>query len=131
MAGEARKILIVEDSPTMRKFYGVVLGGEPSLAVSFAGDGMEGLDRAAQEADIALFIVDINMPRMDGVSFIRRLRGELGLERQPVVVVSTESADADRRTALDAGATAYLQKPLEPEALLSTVRRLTEDADDG
>jgi two-component system, chemotaxis family, chemotaxis protein CheY len=117
------KILIVEDSPTMVQLYRIVLGREGTQLV-FATTGVEGLDLAAQEDDIDLYIVDINMPQMDGLEFLRRLRGELGVRDTPALVVSTEGEEADRLAAREAGANAYLQKPWTPEQLVTTVREV-------
>lgn len=116
------KVLIVEDSPMMQSLYRMVLADEAGELV-FAEDGVEGLDRAAQEPDLELFIVDVNLPRLDGIEFIRRLRTELGVDA-PVVVVSTECADTDKEAAREAGADEYLCKPWEPAELAEVLRRL-------
>jgi two-component system chemotaxis response regulator CheY len=116
-----RKILIVEDSPTMCQLYRIVLGRGGTAELVFANNGVEGLDRAAQEPDIELFIVDINMPQMDGLEFLRRLRGELGFTEPPAIVISTEGQEADRKAARQAGASAYLRKPWTPDQLLEVV----------
>lgn len=121
MTAEAPTVLIVEDSPTMRSMYRAVLGDE-ELNLIFATDGLEGLDRAAQESAVRLYIVDINMPGLGGFEFLRRLRGELQIVDTPAIVVSTESEDSDRRNAFDAGATGYLTKPWTPEDLRAVVR---------
>lgn len=120
MSRKPGKILIVEDSPTMAQLYRIVLGREGTQLV-FAATGVEGLDLAAQEDDIDLFIVDINMPQMDGLEFLRRLRSELGVEATPAIVISTEGDEADRVAAREAGANGYLQKPWTPEQLMSAV----------
>lgn len=118
-----RKVLILEDSPMMCSLYRMVL--EPSGAdLHFAGDGVEGLDRAAQEPDVELYIVDVNLPRMDGIEFIRKLRKELGLGDPPVLVISTECSDQDRELAAEAGADGYLCKPWEPEDLAEAIREI-------
>jgi two-component system, chemotaxis family, chemotaxis protein CheY len=126
VAADRRRILVVEDSPMMRRLYRMVLEG---YDVRIASDGAEALDLAALEPDVDLFIVDINMPRMDGLELIRRLRNELGMARVPVLVSSTESADEDRRLAHEAGATGFLPKPWAPEDLTAAVRgQLREEA---
>lgn len=116
-----KEVLILEDSPMMCSLYRMVLRRS---VLHFAADGVEGLDRAAQHPTVELFIVDVNLPRMDGIEFIRKLRGELGVTVPPVVVVSTECSDHDRDIAYDAGADAYLCKPWKPEELLDTLDRL-------
>jgi two-component system, chemotaxis family, chemotaxis protein CheY len=119
-----KKILILEDSPMMCSLYRMVLSGVVGELL-FAADGVEGLDRAASESDVDLYLVDVNLPRLDGIAFIRRLRGELGASA-PVVVISTECGDQDRRLALEAGADAYLCKPWTPQALMATITGLSD-----
>lgn len=126
MAPDRRKILIVEDSPTMCQLYRVVLGG-PETELVFAADGQEGLDRVAQEPDLDLVIVDINMPRLDGLEFLRRARRDL-LLAAPAIVISTEGAESDRRAAMEAGAAGYLRKPWTPEQLLGAIAGLRQPA---
>lgn len=123
---ERRKILIVEDSPTMVKLYRMILGRDPDADLIIAADGFEGLDRAAQEEDLSLIVVDINMPRMDGLEFLRRLRDGLETGRTPALVVSTEGSAECRGMARDAGADAFLAKPIEPGELMRTVRELVQ-----
>jgi two-component system, chemotaxis family, chemotaxis protein CheY len=125
MPEERKKILIVEDSPTMLRMYRMVLGSRADTELLFAGDGAEGLDRIAQEPDVGLMIVDVNMPRMDGLEFLRRARTELGVEHVPAIVISSEGEEHDRQAALDAGATAYLTKPWTPDELLGALDRIT------
>ncbi len=119
-----QKILIVEDSPTMRQLYRMTLGTRASTELVFAENGVEGLDRLAQEPDVTLMIVDINMPRMDGLEFLRRAREEFISAEIPAIVVSTEGAESDRIAAREAGASAYLRKPWTAEQLLDSIERL-------
>ncbi|HST62892.1 MAG TPA: response regulator [Longimicrobium sp.] len=121
MADERRRrVLVVEDSPMMVRMYRMVLGGPYELV--FAADGAEGLDAAAREPALDGMVVDINMPAMDGLEFIRRLRGELGMTDVPVLVCSTEATEADREAARQAGATGFIPKPWTPPELLAAVR---------
>lgn len=120
----ARKILVLEDSSMMCSMYRMVLA-EPERQLVFARDGLEGLDRAAAEGDVDLYIVDVNLPRLDGITFIRRLRSELGVTA-PVIVVSTECADRDREAAREAGANAYLCKPWTPVELRELIDSMGE-----
>lgn len=121
MAPDKRTILIVEDSPTMQSMYRAVLGEREDLRLVFARDGSEGLDRAAREPSVDLYIVDINMPGMGGLEFLRRLRSELEIVETPAIVISTESEPSDRAAALEAGASAYLAKPWQPAELTALV----------
>lgn len=106
----------------MQSVYRMVLTGEAHELV-FAGDGVEALDRAAQEPDVDLYIVDVNLPRLDGIEFIRRLRTDLAASA-PVIVISTECAESDKEAAYEAGADAYLCKPWKPEELSAVLQRL-------
>jgi two-component system, chemotaxis family, chemotaxis protein CheY len=124
--GDRPKILVVEDSPMMARLYRVVLHG---YDLHFAADGSEALDLAAVEPDADLLIVDVNMPRMDGLEFIRRLRTELGMDDVPVIVCSTETREEDRRAAREAGGSGFLPKPWTPRELLDAVaQHLPENA---
>jgi two-component system, chemotaxis family, chemotaxis protein CheY len=121
---QPRKVLVLEDSTMMCSIYRMVLAAEGRELI-FARDGVEGLDRAAAEGDVDLYIVDVNLPRLDGISFIRRLRSELGAEA-PVVVVSTECGEQDQAVAREAGADAYLCKPWTPEELKKVIDAMPE-----
>lgn len=123
MRPSPRKILIVEDSALMRQLYRAVLAGEGAELV-YAENGAEALDCAAMHADIELFIVDINMPQMDGLEFLRRLRGDLKCVDVPALVISTEAEEDDHRAAIEAGASGYLKKPWTPPQLLRAVQKL-------
>lgn len=114
-----RRLLVVEDSPMMVRMYRMVLG--PHYELAFAADGAEGLDAAARDPEVDGMVVDINMPGMDGLEFVRRLRGELGMTAVPVLVCSTEAADADQQAARDAGANGFLPKPWQPAQLLAAL----------
>lgn len=119
---QPHKILIVEDSPMMTRMYRMALGS-CAAELMFAGDGVEGLDRAATDPDVDLFLVDINMPNMNGLEFLRRAREELGLET-PAIVISTEGSQSDRDASRFAGADGYLRKPWNPEGLFAAIREV-------
>jgi two-component system, chemotaxis family, chemotaxis protein CheY len=108
----------------MCQLYRIVLGTTAGAELLFANNGVEGLDRAAQAPDVELVIVDVNMPQMDGLEFLRRLRGELGLT-MPALVISTEGQESDRSAAMAAGANAYLRKPWTPDQLLDIIDQLS------
>jgi two-component system, chemotaxis family, chemotaxis protein CheY len=116
------KILIVEDSSATRDYYKLYLE-QYGYQVMEAYNGLEALERlAAYDFDAA--IVDINMPKMDGYQFIRELRrGEL-VNRTPVAVISSEKKESDLEQAYQAGANAYLVKPVKPEQLAALLELL-------
>ena len=116
------KILVVDDSLTVRMYHRQILESA-GYEVEEAENGMEALEKA-QLNKYDLFIVDINMPVLDGYSFVRRLReGEGNIA--PVIMVSTESESKDIELRLKSGASLHLIKPVRPEDLLINVKILT------
>jgi two-component system chemotaxis response regulator CheY len=116
------RALVVDDSPLMRRSIALALQRIPSLSCEEAQDGAEGL-RKFGGSPFDLVVTDVNMPLMDGLKLIHHLRS--GAFRQvPIVVVTTESAEADRQRALALGANAYLTKPVQAHVVVETVREL-------
>lgn len=117
------RILIVEDSPTMRQLLTFALRRLRDVELVEAQDGMDGLRKISSEPfDIAL--VDINMPVMDGLKLIALIRGDEALQDIPIVVITTEGANEDRDRALKLGANEYLSKPIQANKVLSVVKGL-------
>ena len=117
------RILIVEDSPTMRQLLVFALRRLKEVEIVEAQDGMDGLRKVSSDHfDIAL--IDINMPVMDGLKLIRLMRDEESLRQIPIVVVTTEGADEDRERALALGANEYLTKPIQANRVLAVVKDL-------
>jgi two-component system chemotaxis response regulator CheY len=85
-------------------------------------NGIEALEKALQ-SPFDLYIVDVNMPKLDGYGFLRQLRGE-DIPQAPAIMVSTEAAANDQTVAYRAGANGYLVKPVKPVRLLTHVRLL-------
>jgi two-component system, chemotaxis family, chemotaxis protein CheY len=112
------RILIVDDSSLVRLYYRDILE-RAGFKVVQAINGIEAMEKVlAQEFD--LVIVDVNMPRMDGFSFIRTLRdGTPATATLPALVITTESGRQDREDARAAGANFYLVKPVARETLLT------------
>jgi len=120
---ERQRILIVEDSPTMRQLLVFALRRLPGVDIVEAQDGMDGLRKLSSDHfDLAL--IDINMPVMDGLKLIGLMRGEDELRDVPVVVITTEGAEQDRERALRLGANEYLTKPIQANRVLAVVRSL-------
>ncbi|MEL6059564.1 MULTISPECIES: response regulator [unclassified Methylobacterium] len=109
------RILVVDDATTVRMYYRDVLE-EAGFAVEEAVNGFEGLEKAVAES-FDLILVDVNMPKMDGYTFLRQGRTMPELQAVPAVMISTESAAQDRERAYAAGANLYLVKPVRPEVL--------------
>jgi two-component system chemotaxis response regulator CheY len=122
------RVLIVEDSPTMRQLLVFALRRLRDVEIVEAQDGMDGLRKISSDHyDIAL--IDINMPVMDGLKLIRLIRDEETLKQIPIVVVTTEGADEDRDRALALGANEYLTKPIQANRVLTVVKDLLKDND--
>jgi two-component system chemotaxis response regulator CheY len=120
---ERHRILIVEDSPTMRKLIMLALGRIKGVDVVEATDGMDGL-RKLSESAFQVAIVDINMPVMNGIQMIELVRAEKKYAALQILVITTEGADEDRKRALAAGANGYLTKPVEPSKVGDAVKKL-------
>jgi CheY-like chemotaxis protein len=119
---KTRKVLVVEDSRLIHKMYEVML--RPCMLIA-AHDGREGLARLAEHQDVDVIILDINMPHMTGLEFLKEVKKSPDFERIPVVIVSTEGKEEDVARGLQAGAVAYLKKPFQREDLLKIIGRLT------
>ena len=125
------RILIVDDAATVRMYHRKILA-DAGWQTEEATNGVEALERVhSQPADSAfnLYVVDINMPRMDGNSFVRELRKLDPRHQSPVVMVSTEASVLDSSAAFGAGANGYLVKPARALALVMTAALLLGDRD--
>ena len=120
---QRHRILIVEDSPTMRQLLVFALKRIPNIEIVEARDGIDGLRKVTSDHfDLAL--VDINMPVMDGLKLIHLIRDEESLAAMPIVVITTEGAEADRARALALGADEYLTKPVQAGRVLAVAKAL-------
>jgi two-component system chemotaxis response regulator CheY len=88
-----------------------------------AADGVEALDYARQSS-VDLVLTDVNMPRMDGITLVRELRGLSSYKFTPMLVLTTESGQDTKQRGKQAGATGWIVKPFSPEQLLSTIARV-------
>jgi two-component system, chemotaxis family, chemotaxis protein CheY len=118
-AGGAR-ILAVDDSPTMRALLQRVLT-DAGHQVLMAADACEALARLQAEA-VDLILTDVNMPRMDVVSFVRALRADPRFAHTPILVVTTEAEAEAKAAGRGAGATGWIVKPFHPEQLCEVIR---------
>jgi len=115
--------LVVEDSPTMRQLIVFALSRIRGLTVIEADDGVDALKKlAATHFDIIL--TDINMPIMDGLKLVKRVRADEALKNIPIVIITTEGAEEDRQRALALGANAYITKPIQAPQVISKVKAL-------
>ena len=118
-----KKILVVDDSETIRTEVGRTLC-PPDFSVLEARDGVEGLGVVEQNLDLALIVLDVNMPVMNGLDMLDRLKQEPKSEPIPVVLLTTEAQESLIERAKKAGAKGWLIKPVKPEILLSAVKKL-------
>ena len=120
---EKKRVLVIDDASLVRMYYRDALE-RAGYAVEEALNGLEALERLLLEVP-DLLVVDINMPQMDGFTFLNVLRRqELPVSGVPAVVISTEAGEQDRAAARSAGANQYLVKPLTPEVLIAHVALL-------
>lgn len=118
-------ILAVDDSRTIRDMIKLTLQ-DAGYDTILAEDGQDGLDvlsaAIAKNAPPDAIITDINMPRLDGIGFIKALRELEHTRMIPILVLSTESSDGLKRQARAAGATGWIVKPFDPEKLVNTLQ---------
>ncbi|HEU4534630.1 MAG TPA: response regulator [Polyangiaceae bacterium] len=115
--------LVVEDSPVMRQLLVFALARVQNLRVTEADDGVDGLRKlAGTRFDIV--ITDINMPVMDGLKLVRRIRSDPAHKDTPVIIITTEGSQEDRQRALQLGANAYITKPIQAPQVIAKVKEL-------
>jgi two-component system, chemotaxis family, chemotaxis protein CheY len=113
-----KRVLIVDDAATVRMYYRNALE-EMGVEVEEAVNGIEALEKVLL-APFDLYIVDINMPKLDGYGFLRELRGR-SIAQVPAIMVSTEASTSDQAQAFSAGANLYFTKPVKPDQLRTCV----------
>jgi two-component system chemotaxis response regulator CheY len=112
--------MVVDDSPSVRQLMGFSLAAANYRVVE-AANGEEALEKFEQE-QVSMVITDLNMPKMDGIELIRKLRGGLASRFLPIVLLTSECEQENRQRSKDAGASAWLSKPFKPNQLLQMVR---------
>lgn len=120
---QPRKALVIDDSIVIHKLFRLILGQTPLV---FAADGLEALRRLAENPDVDLIFLDINMPKMNGLELLSRLKADAGLAAIPIVIISTEGKEKDVIRGLKAGAAAYVKKPFRNEEILNIMARVME-----
>ena len=117
-----RSILAVDDSASMRQMVSFTLRSS-GYEVIEAVDGQDALDKIG-ERRVDLVLTDQNMPRMDGLTLIRRLRDQERFQRTPILVLTTESSDEMKQAGRAAGATGWMVKPFDPARLLEVIGKV-------
>lgn len=118
----AKRVLTVDDSKTMRDMVGFTLRGA-GFEVLEAEDGVRAL-AVLERAKVDLVITDINMPNMDGVTLVKRLRAQPGFKSTPILILTTESGEDKKIEGRAAGATGWIVKPFAPDKLLQVVNKV-------
>jgi len=116
------KILVVDDSAVMRRIHRNILKerGIDEGDILDAEDGKAALDIASRTS-IGLFLVDWNMPRLNGLDFVQRIRGIAAYAKTPIIMITSEAARYNVVEAIQAGVTNYVVKPIKGEALLEKI----------
>ena len=120
----SKKVLIVDDSMTVRQQVGAVLS-QAGFTVVEAGDGVEGAEAIASHKDIAMVVCDVNMPRMNGLDMVAKVKGDPTNANLPIIMLTTEGNPALIKQAKSAGAKGWILKPFKGDQLLATVQKLT------
>ncbi|MBI5438104.1 MAG: response regulator [Nitrosomonadales bacterium] len=118
----AKIILTVDDSASIRQMVAFTLKSAGYTVIE-AADGQEGLDKAKANA-ANLVLTDQNMPKMDGLTLIKNLRGLPQYKSVPILMLTTESSDAMKTQGKAVGATGWLVKPFDPQKLLEVVKKV-------
>jgi two-component system chemotaxis response regulator CheY len=113
-------ILVVDDSPTIRRMVRAALASVAGVSFVEAGSGLQAIEMLAVQP-VGAVVLDLNMPDMHGLDVLKFLRSHGTYRELPVIILTTRGDDTSREAALKAGATAYLTKPFAPGVLASTI----------
>ncbi|MEM7179933.1 MAG: response regulator [Spirochaetota bacterium] len=118
-----KNIMIIDDSNVFRKVVSMHLSNAKYNVIE-ASDGVDAFVKLKDAERIHLMICDVNMPNMDGLEFVRKVKQEAKWKFVPIIMLTTESQEEKKRQGMQAGAKAWLVKPFSPEQLLSAVVKL-------
>jgi two-component system chemotaxis response regulator CheY len=119
----SKKILVVDDSPTVRQQVGTALKGA-GFEILEAGDGADGLAKIGSERDIGLVILDVNMPRMNGLEMLEAVKAGGKNPSLHVIMLTSEGQQSLIERAKKAGAKGWIVKPFKPDLLVAAVKKL-------
>ena len=119
----SKHILIVDDSKTVRNLVAFILKAE-GFKVTTAEDGLDGLEKLYAMESVDLIMSDINMPRMDGFTFIAQVREQDICKDIPIIILSTEGEDRDIQKGIQFGANLYMVKPAQPDKMVRNIKML-------
>lgn len=120
----AKTVLIVDDSASVRQVVSIALRGA-GYEVIVGVDGKDALTKLTGQR-VHLIISDVNMPNMDGITFVAEVKKLPAYKFTPVIMLTTESQEEKKRQAQAAGAKAWVTKPFQPEQMLSAVAKLIQ-----
>jgi two-component system, chemotaxis family, chemotaxis protein CheY len=112
-------VMVIDDSSSFRTVVTLALK-RVGYAVVEAGDGKDAV-RKLDAQPVDLIVCDVNMPEMDGISFVRHVRGSVKHRKTPVIMLTTENTDAKKQAGRAAGASAWITKPFQPSKLVELV----------
>lgn len=118
-----KTVLVVDDSPSVRQQVGLALR-QAGFEVLEAGDGAEGAERVAAEPRISMIICDVNMPRMNGLEMVEKVKGGGANAHIPILMLTSEAQPALIERAKKAGAKGWIVKPFKAELLVAAVTKL-------
>ncbi len=118
-----KKVLVVDDSALIHQMYKMVLMRYRCQIIN-ALNGQEGLNKLEQNPDVGMMLVDINMPLMNGLEFIQKVKALGKYDNVPIVIVSTEGKEEDTQRGLALGATGYIKKPFQPSDLHNLIAKI-------
>jgi two-component system, chemotaxis family, chemotaxis protein CheY len=119
----SKKVLVVDDSPTIRQQVGTALQ-QAGIDVIEASDGVEGVAKVEGDAEIGMVILDVNMPRMNGLEMLESIKSGGKNAALHVVMLTSEGQQSLIERAKKAGAKGWIVKPFKSELLVSAVKRL-------
>jgi two-component system chemotaxis response regulator CheY len=122
MSDQAKHILVVDDSSTMRQLLKMMLKKYAPCRISEAADGQEAFEKIEKE-QFDLILTDINMPRMHGLDLVKKVREESSADL-PMIIITTKGAEEDRDLGMQLGANAYITKPVNGNKLADTVKSI-------
>jgi two-component system, chemotaxis family, chemotaxis protein CheY len=118
----AKTIMVIDDSASLRQVVGIALKGAGYDVVE-AMDGKDALSKLTGQK-INLVVCDVNMPNMDGITFVKEIKQLPNYKFTPVIMLTTESQESKKKEGQAAGAKAWVVKPFKPEVLLGAVQKL-------
>ena len=116
------KILVVDDDRTTRKILGLYLKSK-GYEVEYAENGLDAMEKLGT-VNVNLVMTDLNMPYMDGLELIRTIKADENFRELPILMVTTEADDVEKRKAMEAGADGYLIKPVSADMVTSNIKEI-------